>query len=60
MGRAEPQDIEVEGRCKENGSRTICLNRFWCLMINIICGLICFLVFIIIVQRMLKLLGLRQ
>jgi hypothetical protein len=27
--------------CKENGPRAIWLNRFWCLMINITCGLIC-------------------
>jgi hypothetical protein len=46
--------------CKENGSRAIWLNRFWCLMINIICGLICLLVFMFVVHRMLRLLGLRQ
>jgi hypothetical protein len=48
------------GDCKENGPRTIWLNRFWCLMINITCGLICLLVFMIVVQRMLKWLGLRH
>jgi hypothetical protein len=43
--------------CKENGPRTIWLNRFWCLMINITCGLMCLLVFVFLVHRMLKLLG---
>jgi hypothetical protein len=38
--------------CKENGPWAIWLNKFWCLMINTICGLICLLVFIIIVHRM--------
>jgi hypothetical protein len=38
--------------CKENGPRTIWLKRFWCLMINITCGLMCLLVFMFIVQRM--------
>jgi hypothetical protein len=47
------------GGCKENGPRTIWLNKFWCLMINITCGLLCLLV-IFIVHRMLRLLGLRQ
>jgi hypothetical protein len=46
--------------CKENGPRAIWLNRFWCLMINITCGLMCLLVFIFVVHRMLKLLGLRH
>ena len=48
------------GDCKENGPQTIWLNRFWCLMINITCGLMCLLVFMFIVHRMLKLLGLRH
>jgi hypothetical protein len=30
--------------CKENGPRAIRLKRFWCLMINITCGLISLLV----------------
>jgi hypothetical protein len=38
--------------CKENGPRAIWLIEFWCLMINTTCGLICLLVFIIIVHRM--------
>jgi hypothetical protein len=46
--------------CKENGPRVIWLNRFWCLMINITCGLMCLLVFMIVVHRMLKLLGPRH
>ena len=37
--------------CKENGPQAIWLNRFWCLMINTTCGLICLLVFIILVHR---------
>jgi Na+-driven multidrug efflux pump len=45
------------GDCKENGLRAIWLNRFWCLMINITCGLMCLLVFVFVVHRMLKLLG---
>jgi hypothetical protein len=40
--------------CKKNGPRVIWLNRFWCLMINITYGLMCLLVFMIIVHRMLK------
>jgi uncharacterized membrane protein len=40
------------GGCKENGPRAIWLIEFWCLMINTTCGLICLLVFIIIVHRM--------
>jgi hypothetical protein len=28
--------------CKENEPRAIWLNRFWCLMINTACGLMCF------------------
>jgi hypothetical protein len=43
--------------CKKNGPRAIWLNRFWCLMINITCGLICLLVFVFVAHRMLKLLG---
>jgi hypothetical protein len=38
--------------CKENGPRAIWLIKFWCLMINTICGPICLLVFLIIVHRM--------
>jgi hypothetical protein len=38
--------------CKENGPRAIWLIEFWCLMINTTCGLICLLVFIIIVHMM--------
>jgi hypothetical protein len=45
------------GDCKENRPRAIWLNRFWCLMINITCGLMCLLVFVFAVHRMLKLLG---
>jgi hypothetical protein len=48
------------GDCKENGPRTIWLNRFWCLIINITCGLMCLLVFVLVVHRMLKLLGPRH
>jgi hypothetical protein len=40
------------GGCKENGPRAIWLIEFWCLMINTTFGLICLLVFIIIVHRM--------
>jgi hypothetical protein len=40
------------GDCKENGPRAFWLNKFWCLMINTICGLICLLEFIIVVHRM--------
>jgi hypothetical protein len=40
--------------CKENGPRAIWLNRFWCLMINITCGLMCLLVFVFVVHMMLK------
>jgi hypothetical protein len=39
-------------RCKENGPRAIWLSKFWCLMIDTICGLMCLLVFIIVVHRM--------
>jgi hypothetical protein len=38
--------------CKENGPQAFWLIEFWCLMINTTCGLICLLVFIIIVHRM--------
>jgi hypothetical protein len=51
---------ELLGDCKENGPRAIWLNRFWCLMINIACGLMCLLVFLFVVHMMLKLLGLRH
>jgi hypothetical protein len=52
----------TNGICKENGPRAIWLNRFWCLMINIICGLTCLLVFVFVfvVHKMLKLLGPRH
>jgi hypothetical protein len=42
------------GSCKENGPRVIWLKRFWFLMINITCGLMCLLVFMFVVHRMLK------
>jgi hypothetical protein len=42
---------------KENGPEAIWLNRLWCLMINITYGLMCLLVFVLVVHRMLKLLG---
>jgi hypothetical protein len=48
------------GYCKENGPWTIWLDRFWCLMINITCGLMCLLVVVFVVHRMLKLLGPRH
>jgi hypothetical protein len=40
--------------------QAIWLNRVWCLMINTTCGLMCLLVFMFVVHRMLRLLGLRQ
>jgi hypothetical protein len=46
--------------CKENGPQAIWLNRFWCLMINTVYGLMCLLVFVLVVHKMLKLLGLRH
>jgi hypothetical protein len=46
--------------CKENGPRVLWLSKFWCLMINTICGLTCFLVFMFVVHRMQELLGLRN
>jgi hypothetical protein len=36
--------------CKENRPRAIWLKKFWCL----ICGLMCLLVFMIVVRKMLK------
>jgi hypothetical protein len=42
----------AHGGCKENGPRVFWLKKFWCLMTDTICGLICLLVFIIIVHRM--------
>jgi hypothetical protein len=51
---------QKEGDCKENGPHAIWLNRFWCLMINITCGLMCLLVFVFIVHMMLELLGPRH
>jgi cytochrome bd-type quinol oxidase subunit 1 len=44
---------------KKNGPRAIWLKRFWCLMINITCGLMCLLVFMFVVHMMRKRLGLR-
>jgi hypothetical protein len=41
-------------RCKENGPQANWLKEFWCLMINIACGLMCLLVFMFVVHRMLK------
>ena len=46
--------------CKENGPHAIRLNKFWCLMINTACGLMCLLMSMFVVHRMLKLLGLRH
>jgi Ca2+/Na+ antiporter len=40
--------------CKENRPWVVWLNIFWCLMINIIYGLMYLLVFMIIVHMMLK------
>jgi hypothetical protein len=48
------------GDCKENGPRAIWLKRFWCLMINITCGLMYLLMFMFVVHMMLNLLGLRH
>jgi hypothetical protein len=48
------------GDCKENGSHAIWLNRFWCLIINTTCGLMCLIVFMFVVHRMLRLFGLRH
>jgi hypothetical protein len=42
------------GDFKENGPRAVWLKMFLCLMINITCGLICLLVFMIVFHRMLK------
>jgi hypothetical protein len=53
-------DSRLAPSCKENGPRAIWLNRFWCLMINITCGLMYLLVFVFVVHRMLKLLGPRH
>jgi hypothetical protein len=52
--------IFLKGWCKENGPRAIWLSKFWCLMINTICGLTSFLVFMFVVHRMQELLGLRN
>jgi uncharacterized integral membrane protein len=46
--------ITKKGDCKENGPRAIWLKMFWCLMVNITCGLMCLLVFMFVVHRMLK------
>jgi hypothetical protein len=48
------------GDCKENGPLAIWLNGFWWLMINITYGLMCLLVFVLVVHMMLKLLGPRH
>jgi hypothetical protein len=40
------------GECKKNGPWAIWLNRFWCLMINTTCGLMCLLLFMFVVHRM--------
>jgi hypothetical protein len=46
------QVVEEHRVCKENGPRVFWLKKFWWLMTDTICGLICLLVFIIIVHRM--------
>jgi hypothetical protein len=38
--------------CKENGPHAIWIKRFWCLMVNITCGLMSLLVFVFVVHRM--------
>jgi hypothetical protein len=48
------------GDCKEKRPRAIWLKRFWCLMINITCVVMSLLVFMFVVNRMLKWLGLRH
>jgi hypothetical protein len=48
------------GDCKENGPWAIWLNEFWCLMTNTIRELMNFLLFVLIVHRMLELLGPRN
>jgi hypothetical protein len=51
--RREPKPYKRDSTCcKENGPRAIWLKGFWCLMINITCGLMSLLVFIFIVHRM--------
>jgi hypothetical protein len=47
-----PKFSEGDPMCKENGLWAIWLKRFWCLMNNITCGLICLLVFVFIVHMM--------
>ena len=42
------------GDCKENGPWAICLNEFWCLMINTTGELMCLLVSVFVVHRMQK------
>jgi hypothetical protein len=44
--------IDPRTSCKENGPWDVWLKRFWWLMINITCGLMCLLVFVFIVHRM--------
>jgi hypothetical protein len=46
--------------CKENGPQAFWLNEIWCLMINTIYELMCLLVFVFVVHRMLKLIGIRN
>jgi hypothetical protein len=41
-----------DAECKKNGPQAFWLIKFWCLMINTTCGLICLLVSIIVVHRM--------
>jgi hypothetical protein len=41
-----------EANGKENRPRAIWLNRFWCLKINITCGLMYLLVFVFVVHKM--------
>jgi hypothetical protein len=51
-GANQPLSATMQTSCKENGPRAFWLIEFWCLMNNTIRGLICLLVFIIIVHRM--------
>jgi hypothetical protein len=60
LASAGEEHNDDDNGCKENGHRAIWLNRFWCLMINITCGLMCLLVFVFVVHMMLKLLGPRH
>jgi hypothetical protein len=59
--RSSTQRVKTtRSRCKENGPLGHLAKEFWCLMINITCGLMCLLVFMFVVHRMLKWLGLRH